>query len=102
MSCCYAEDVQRGCPMSLRLPSAFLLAVGAACVPEGPAVGNAPASSAPPAKSSPVTATARSESAIASAFEDRFERTELGPDYNALSPRWKIESGRLCARGAKN
>ncbi|EYF01324.1 hypothetical protein [Chondromyces apiculatus] len=36
------------------------------------------------------------------AFLDDFERAELGAEWNALSPRWKIVSGRLCARGARN
>ncbi|AKT37397.1 uncharacterized protein CMC5_015330 [Chondromyces crocatus] len=35
-------------------------------------------------------------------FSDDFERAELGAAWNALSPKWKIVSGRLCARGARN
>jgi hypothetical protein len=39
---------------------------------------------------------------ITSTFEDDFNRAELGGDWNALSPAWRIENGRLCGRGAKN
>jgi hypothetical protein len=39
---------------------------------------------------------------IDSPFEDTFERQELGPDWNVLSPKWTIQKGRLCARGARN
>lgn len=33
---------------------------------------------------------------------DDFERAELGPDWLALSPAWRLEGGKLCARGARN
>jgi hypothetical protein len=58
-----------------------------------------------------VTATAReSQSAevqpagplITTPFEDTFERAELGADWAALSPAWRIDRGRLCAKGARN
>jgi len=39
---------------------------------------------------------------ITSTFEDTFERAELGEDWNALSPVWRIEKGRLCGKGARN
>jgi hypothetical protein len=39
---------------------------------------------------------------ITGVFEDDFNRGALGPDWNVLSPRWRIEDGRLCARGARN
>jgi hypothetical protein len=35
-------------------------------------------------------------------LDDDFNRAALGPEWNALSPKWKIEDGRLCARGARN
>jgi hypothetical protein len=35
-------------------------------------------------------------------FFDDFERPELGPNYYARSPVWRIDAGRLCARGARN
>ena len=40
--------------------------------------------------------------AITAAWEDTFDRAELGPDWVTLSPTWKITNGRLCARGARN
>jgi hypothetical protein len=39
---------------------------------------------------------------ITSVWEDNFDRAELGPDWNALSPAWKIHDGKLCVRGARN
>lgn len=39
---------------------------------------------------------------ITSVFEDNFDRAELGSDWNALGPAWRIENGRLCGRGARN
>jgi hypothetical protein len=39
---------------------------------------------------------------IAAPFEDTFERTELGGDWNALGAAWRIDNGRLCGRNAKN
>jgi len=78
----------------------------AACVPEGPATTNAGASEnrkpIPPPTPAPATATAPARPAITAPFEDNFERAELGADWNALSPVWKIDKGRLCGRGAPN
>ena len=89
----------------------------ASCVPEGPATGDAgaPAARAAPARPAlaPAASLQRAGSAASSApaapappitavFEDAFDRSELGPDWNALSPKWRINGGRLCARGAKN
>lgn len=77
------------------------------CVPEGPATGDgsgAPARTAVPI--SPATrhtsTTGGSHPPITAVFEDNFDRVELGPDWRALSPRWRINGGRLCARGARN
>ena len=39
---------------------------------------------------------------LTEAFSDHFERAALGEDYAATSPVWRIEGGRLCAKGAKN
>jgi hypothetical protein len=39
---------------------------------------------------------------ITGVFEESFDRPMLGPDWNALSPKWKIVGGRLCTRGARN
>lgn len=80
----------------------------ASCVPEGPPTGDAPMSTVkPPATGSPVRAKPGEPAAspgppITAPFEDRFDRAELGPDWNALSPHWRIQQGRLCARGARN
>ncbi|MGC4091713.1 MAG: hypothetical protein QM756_28285 [Polyangiaceae bacterium] len=35
-------------------------------------------------------------------FHDDFERDALGPRYRPTSGAWKIESGRVCVRGARN
>lgn len=101
-------------------PVAWALAGGAAlallgCVPEGPSTASAQPTgsqaarreragrSAPPR---PVAAPSSRDEPPAPRlevpFEDTFNRVELGPDWNALSPRWRIEGGRLCVRGAKN
>lgn len=84
------------------------LATTTSCVPEGPSTVNAGA--APPRPSStaskdrprPDAAPPPVRPSITAAFEDLFDRAELGPDWNALSPGWKINGGRLCARGARN
>ncbi len=71
----------------LRAWLGLLLAVG--CVPLEPQ-GEAPESQkAPLLRKLP-------------AFRDDFERAELGPDWLATSPAWKLEGGKLCARGARN
>lgn len=78
----------------------------AACVPEGPATGTGTTGAPPPKPTSAVTsrpqAPAPSGPAITTPFEDKFDREELGADWNALSPAWKIRSGKLCVRGARN
>ncbi|MCC6554394.1 MAG: hypothetical protein IT372_15560 [Polyangiaceae bacterium] len=88
-----------------------------ACVPEGPATGDAGApaartAAAPPSRPRPAPAASEGPAAsaaqpapappITEAFEDSFDRVELGPDWSALSPKWRIAGGRLCARGARN
>ncbi|WP_437636059.1 hypothetical protein [Sorangium sp. So ce854] len=78
------------------------LLVSASCVPEGPATGDAstrPAGTVATSASTAATGAARGAQGV---FEDDFNRSALGPDWNALSPRWKIDDGRLCARGARN
>jgi hypothetical protein len=71
--------------------------------------GTQPAGSAPAgerAQPSPVSSAAPgagSNDVLKAPFHDYFERSELGPDWNATSPTaWRIEGGRLCGRGAKN
>jgi hypothetical protein len=101
---------------------ALLVGLGApiACVPEGPSTadaGAAPAktAAAAPARTSvkPLTPSATASTAptappaaahplLTAAWEDAFDRAELGPDWVVLGPAWKITNGRLCARGARN
>lgn len=86
-----------------------LVVVAAACVPEGPSTVDAggpaskpPASAASPVRARPDAGPVAVRPPITSVFEDTFERTELGPDWSALSPSWKITGGKLCVRGARN
>jgi hypothetical protein len=80
----------------------------ASCVPEGPATLANPAPSPKPVASAPlhlvapVKTPAVSRPPITAPFEDTFERAELGGDWNPLGPAWKIQGGKLCARGAHN
>lgn len=80
----------------------------AACVPEGPSTGDAGApqktvAAPPPVRPRPTaTAAVAARPAITAPFEDVFDRAELGPDWHALTPAWKITNGRLCGRGARN
>ena len=96
-----------------RLFAAVFLAAGlggAACVPEGPATsgGGAPeqvktaAPVAQPPKPKGDSGGPPARPPITAPFEDTFDRAELGPDWYALSPAWKITAGRLCVRGARN
>jgi hypothetical protein len=39
---------------------------------------------------------------ITEALNEDFNRTDLGPDWNATSSAWKLDDGRLCVKGAKN
>ena len=83
-----------------------------ACVPEGPATQDAGTPTPRPAASPVVTRTGPIADAavapddagpiLASTFEDGFERAEPGPDWNVLSPKWRITAGKLCVRGARN
>jgi hypothetical protein len=90
------------------------------CVPEGPSTADAgaPSKAAAPVPTAPAkpapsvsapdggagpSAPAHAEGPrITAAWEDDFDRAELGPDWNALSPLWKIQNGKLCVRGARN
>ncbi len=77
-----------------------------ACIPEGP--GTADAGAAKPPAPVPVTPTPRPQATGTSHAPathdagDNFDRAEIGPDWNVLSPAWKIHEGKLCVRGAKN
>lgn len=78
------------------------------CVPEGPPTSGsgAGAQKAPkPVQAAPkasAQAAGGARAMLDEPFEDTFNRDELGADWNALSPAWKIRSGKLCVRGAKN
>jgi len=39
---------------------------------------------------------------ITEALNEDFNRSTLGPDWNATSDAWKLDDGRLCVKGAKN
>jgi hypothetical protein len=39
---------------------------------------------------------------INEALNEDFNRADLGPDWNPTSSVWRIDEGRLCAKGAKN
>ncbi len=87
-----------------------LALASAGCVPEGPATGDkgqpaAPKPTQPPKPRSPAGSTSAAVAPgppITAPFEDRFDRVELGPDWTVLSPKWHIDGGRLCVRGARN
>jgi hypothetical protein len=95
---------------------ALVLCLLPACVPEGPSTADAgapPKAAAVPAAPSPAKPGSSSSSTVAQVarpeaprlttpFEDNFNRAELGPDWNALGSAWKIQNGKLCARGARN
>jgi len=65
-----------------------------------PALKGQPGAAAPAAPT-PAPAAAP-DSAITSAFVDNFDRAELGPEWNATSPEWRIQGGQLCGRNARN
>lgn len=80
-----------------------------ACVPEGPPTGAAASATAAAGAKSPKTKgetpkVARWDAGprITDTFEDTFDREELGPDWSALSPVWRIERGKLCGQNARN
>lgn len=95
-------------PGVLRRPRvlAVIVPLGVAvvgCVPEGPSTADAKPTPAKAASSATVARSAEpARPASAAAFEDSFERADIGGDWNVLSPKWTIRSGRLCARGVRN
>src|ERR1700733_7864993 len=83
------------------------------CVPEGPPTADAGPASKPPVviatrpSASPATSSAPAVAVatrpdITAPWQDDFDRVELGPDYNALTPKWHIVGARLCGKGARN
>lgn len=83
--------------------------VSGACVPEDPPEGPrrrrggpgaaAAAVRAPSPPASPVT---RADPPVGPVFKDDFERSEIGPNYRALSGAWQLVDGQLCVEGARN
>jgi hypothetical protein len=99
-------------PWLIALGSVASLELG--CVPNGPA-SSSDAGTAKPAQQRPaitppppVSALVNHANAVAPSppltgtFEDNFERAALGPDWVTTSGDWRIEGGRLCAKGAHN
>ncbi|HMI89620.1 MAG TPA: hypothetical protein VK550_36350 [Polyangiaceae bacterium] len=99
----------------LCLGGLLVLVVG--CVPNGPAStsseggANATASSAqrPKSPAAPVVARPTGSAApsapsppLGSGFEDNFERAAPGTDWLMTGADWRINSGRLCVKGARN
>lgn len=79
------------------------------CVPEGPPT-TADAGAAQPARPASTRPQTKAPSAplvppgppLTAPWEDTFDRAELGEDWNALSPGWHIENGKLCGKNARN
>jgi hypothetical protein len=68
--------------------------------PSKPARSRSKASApAPTSSAEPVSDDA---ALINEALNEDFNRPDLGPDWNPTSPVWRIDDGRLCAKGAKN
>ncbi|HKQ71493.1 MAG TPA: hypothetical protein VJT73_19245 [Polyangiaceae bacterium] len=87
----------------------FLVLAAASCVPGGPASTNDKSGTATPEpKAAAAPALARSlapkqaAAPLGSGFEDNFERGAVGPDWVATGGDWRVDSGRLCVKGAKN
>jgi hypothetical protein len=74
---------------------ALVIASCCACVPEGPKTEQR-------AQPKPLTEMPRAGPMLDRPYTDDFDRLELGPDWLALSESWRIDAGRLCARGARN
>ena len=91
-----------------------LLVLVTGCVPNGPAStskdagANAttntaqPKSPPPPVVARPIGSARAPSPPLGSGFEDKFERTEPGPDWILTGGDWRINGGRLCVRGARN
>jgi hypothetical protein len=68
-----------------------------------PAVGQGPSHPLAPLVPAPAgSGTGAQDPPLAAAFGDRFERPNLGPDWDATTPEWHLEGGRLCVDHAKN
>ena len=49
-----------------------------------------------------VACTPQGDPSIAEAFEDNFDRAQIGPNYNRTGGNWRIVNGELRIQGAKN
>jgi hypothetical protein len=103
--------------MRLSVPLLFVALGG--CVPNGPASSDAGAAGAAatatpkPRTDAGATRTAPKGSAgpatlalasppLGAGFSDDFERATVGDDWRSTSEVWRIQSGRLCGKGARN
>ncbi len=73
---------------------------GSAAAPAGSAA--APAASAAKPKPGSAEQAREEDPLITKPFLDSFNRTAIGPDWDAKSPVWHIQRGQLCGKGAKN
>jgi hypothetical protein len=92
-------------------PLAFLVVAG--CVPNGPPTSDAGTAGAPaPAKTHPAPLIAHPlgeagaisppSVPLGAGFEDAFDRTAIGPNWDLTGEFWRIENGRLCGKNAHN
>lgn len=90
-----------------------LLVVAGGCVPNGPPTQTEAGASTKSSAAKTNTAAQRTPSPskvqagpqsprLTEPFEDDFERESLGDAWNATSPVWRIEDGKLCGKGARN
>jgi hypothetical protein len=97
----------------------LLVALGTAgCVPSNPSEAAPGATSSKPAKQpkkrskssatkprstrTAKTPRPRPGPMITTVFEDAFDRTDIGANWNRLGNVWKIKDGKLCGQGARN
>ncbi len=97
---------------------AFVALLASACLPADPpgfrrdagrtltrSPASKPARSRPRPNPTPAPsglAVAPDAAVIDEALNEDFNRADLGPDWNPTSSAWRIDEGRLCAKGAKN
>jgi hypothetical protein len=66
------------------------------------AASGGPPGPTPPTVAIPAAPSAPPESPITATYFDGFDRADLGAEWNATSPEWRIQGGRLCAQNAHN
>ena len=83
----------------------------AACVPNGPpGKSDAGAGAQPqdtvkkPTRATPPrpAASPPPSPALTAPFEDKFDRSVLGPDWHPLTGSWEVKDGKLCGKSARN